>query len=139
MQCWSWTPGTIVAGRAGTVTRRGALLGLLCSLVMAATALPTRADPPRRVFIDIHDFAISDDTAVGTFESSGAIETSGLESQVFRTAGQSLHCVHTLKSNSEKPGLLYRAANQRLAIAMPTLLPQPWPSGPVVVSTPVVW
>ena len=28
--------------------------------------------------------------------------------------------------------------NGRLAIAMPTLVATPWPSGPVVVSTPVV-
>jgi hypothetical protein len=30
------------------------------------------------------------------------------------------------------------AASQRSAIAMPTLLPIPWPSGPVVTSTPGV-
>ena len=29
-------------------------------------------------------------------------------------------------------------ASQRSAMAMPTLLPMPWPSGPVVVSTPLV-
>ena len=37
-----------------------------------------------------------------------------------------------------KPGRLKWAASQRPAIAMPTLLASPWPSGPVVVSTPVV-
>ena len=29
--------------------------------------------------------------------------------------------------------------SRRAAIAMPTALPMPWPSGPVVVSTPAVW
>ena len=71
-------------------------MGVLCSLVMAAAALTTQAAEPEPVFIDIHDFAVSDDTAVGTFESSGAIATTGLESQVFRVSGLSLHCVHTL-------------------------------------------
>src|SRR3954467_13048020 len=50
----------------------------------------------------------------------------------------SLHIVHTLKLNSSNPGLLYRAASHREAIAIPTLLPHPCPSGPVVVSTPLV-
>src|SRR4051812_32092159 len=37
-----------------------------------------------------------------------------------------------------KPGLLKWEAVQRSAAAMPTLLEAPWPSGPVVVSTPEV-
>ena len=69
------------------------------SSVMAVSALSAPVAEPEPVFIDIHDFAVSDDTAVGTFESSGAIETSGLESQVFRVAGLSLHCVHTLTAS----------------------------------------
>ena len=36
-------------------------------------------------------------------------------------------------------GWLNRAASSRSARAMPTALPTPWPSGPVVVSTPGVW
>ena len=32
-----------------------------------------------------------------------------------------------------------RPRSRRAAIAMPTALPTPWPSGPVVVSTPAVW
>ena len=66
------------------------------SSVMAVSALSAPVAQPEPVFIDIHDFAVSDDTAVGTLESSGAIATSGDESQVFRVAGLSLHCVHTL-------------------------------------------
>ena len=62
----------------------------------AAVALSAPTAEPDPIFIDIHDFAISDDTAVGTFDASGAIESSGLESQVFRVSGLSLHCVHTL-------------------------------------------
>jgi hypothetical protein len=68
------------------------------SCLMMALAPIAQAAPPQSVFIDIHDFTISDDTAVGTFESSGALEVSGLESQVFRVSGWSLHCVHTLTS-----------------------------------------
>ena len=37
------------------------------------------------------------------------------------------------------PGRLKCSARKRSAIAMPTALPTPWPSGPVVVSTPGVW
>src|SRR5713101_7567780 len=37
-----------------------------------------------------------------------------------------------------KPGRLKLSASHLLAMAIPTLLPAPWPSGPVVVSTPVV-
>jgi len=70
--------------------------GLLTALAIAALPATSQADEPVPVFIDIHDFAISDDTAVGTFESSGAIETSGLETQVIRIKGMSLHCMHTL-------------------------------------------
>ena len=66
------------------------------SSVMAVSALSAPVAEPEPVFIDIHDFTVSDDTAVGTFESTGAIATSGDESQVFRVAGLSLHCVHTL-------------------------------------------
>ena len=36
------------------------------------------------------------------------------------------------------PGRLNSAARRRSAIAMPTALPRPWPSGPVVASTPGV-
>ncbi len=32
-----------------------------------------------------------------------------------------------------------RPRSRRWAMAMPTALPRPWPSGPVVVSTPIVW
>ncbi len=64
--------------------------------LMAALAPTTQAAKPQPVFIVIHDFTVSDDTAVGTFESTGAIVTSGGESQVFRVNGLSLHCVHTL-------------------------------------------
>ena len=96
MKCSSWIPATIVAVRTGTVARRGVLMCVLCSLVMAAPALTTQAAEPEPVSIVIHDFAVSDDTAVGTFESSGAIETSGVESQVFRINGLTLHCLHTL-------------------------------------------
>ncbi len=32
-----------------------------------------------------------------------------------------------------------RAFRWRSAIAMPTALPKPWPSGPVVVSMPAAW
>ena len=71
-------------------------MGALCGLVMAAAALTTQAAEPVPVFIDIHDFTVSDDTAVGTFESTGGIATTGDESQVFRVSGLSLHCVHTL-------------------------------------------
>ena len=39
---------------------------------------------------------------------------------------------------ASKPGWLKCAPSQRRAIAMPTLVAKPWPSGPVVVSTPVV-
>ena len=39
---------------------------------------------------------------------------------------------------SRSPGRLKCWASQRPAMAMPTLLPHPWPSGPVVVSTPEV-
>lgn len=92
----SRTPATGVAERSRAVARRGVLMCALCGLVMAALALGAQAAEPRPVFIDIHDFTVSDDTAVGTFESTGAIETSGLESQVFRVNGLSLHCVHTL-------------------------------------------
>jgi len=94
----SWIPATIVAVRTGIVARRGFLMGVLGSLVMAASALSAQAAEPQPIYIDIHDFAISDDTAVGTFESTGAIETSGLESQVFRVEGLTLHCVHTLSA-----------------------------------------
>ena len=96
MKCSSWIRAMIVAVRRGTVARPGVLMGLLCSLVMAATALTTQAAEPVPIFIDIHDFTDSDTTAVGTFESTGAIATSGLESQVFRVNGLSLHCIHTL-------------------------------------------
>lgn len=79
------------------------LLTAVCCAAVALGALPSllapitaRAAERQPIFIDIHDFTISDDTAVGTFESTGAIATSGLESQVFRVAGMSLHCVHTL-------------------------------------------
>ena len=96
MQCNSRIPATSVAERRRTVARRAVLMGALCGLVMAALALTAQAAEPVPIFIDIHDFTVSDDTAVGTFESSGAIATSGVESQVFRAEGQSLHCVHTL-------------------------------------------
>ena len=45
---------------------------------------------------------------------------------------------YTSKSKEGKFGLLYRAASQWLAKAMPTLVATPWPRGPVVVSTPDV-
>ncbi|MBI3462254.1 MAG: hypothetical protein HY000_04220 [Planctomycetes bacterium] len=89
--------------------KRFKVLFPLCAAVLAIAAvvvvLPRPAEAialcapsaePEPVFIDIHDFVVSDDTAVGTFDASGAIETSGLESQVFRVSGLSLHCVHTL-------------------------------------------
>ena len=96
MKCSSWIPATTVAVCRGTVARRGVLMGALSSLVIAAAVLTTQAAERVPIFIDIHDFTVSDDTAVGTFESTGAIATTGLESQVFRVAGLSLHCVHTL-------------------------------------------
>ena len=70
----------------------------LCSLVLAVSAPTTQAAEPRQVSIVIHDFVVADDAAVGTFESTGALETSGLESQVYRVPGKSLqlHCVQTL-------------------------------------------
>ena len=76
----------------------GGALGAVVAMgwLMAAIAPTAHAAKPQAVFIDIHDFAISDDTAVGSFESTGAIATSGAESQVVRVAGLSLHCVHTL-------------------------------------------
>ena len=40
---------------------------------------------------------------------------------------------------TSKPGRLKREARNRSAMAMPHALPRPWPSGPVVVSTPAVW
>src|SRR5499425_155030 len=40
--------------------------------------------------------------------------------------------------NNSKPGLLYRAASHFCAMAIPTLVATPCPSGPVVVSTPEV-
>ena len=73
-----------------------AALLVTVSSVMAVSALSAPVAEPEPVFIDIHDFTVSDDTAVGTFESTGAIATSGVESQVFLVAGLSLHCVHTL-------------------------------------------
>lgn len=48
----------------------------------------------------------------------------------------------TMWSNGEVPGAASgsnRPRSYREAIAMPTALATPWPSGPVVVSTPVVW
>src|SRR5206468_12248676 len=38
-----------------------------------------------------------------------------------------------------RPGRLYRACSHLAEIASPTLLPTPWPNGPVVISTPEVW
>jgi hypothetical protein len=96
MQCSSWIRATMMALRRGTVARRDAWMCVLCSLVMAASALSAQAAEPEPIFIDIHDFAVSDDQSVGTFESSGAIETSGTESQLVRVEGLTLHCVHTL-------------------------------------------
>ncbi|MGH9967569.1 MAG: hypothetical protein ACREBG_07010 [Pyrinomonadaceae bacterium] len=93
MKYSSWIAATNVAKRSRTVPRRGVLM---CVLVMAALALSAQAAKRQPVSIVIHDFAVSDDTAVGTFESTGDIETSGLESQVFRVNGLTLHCVHTL-------------------------------------------
>ena len=48
----------------------------------------------------------------------------------------------TLWSKGLSPGAASgssRPRSRRAAIAMPTALPMPWPSGPVVVSTPAVW
>ncbi len=45
---------------------------------------------------------------------------------------------YTSKSNSSKPGRLNVAAFHFEAIAMPTLVAYPVPSGPVVHSTPAV-
>ncbi len=45
---------------------------------------------------------------------------------------------YTLKLNRSKPGRLYFAPRNLLTMAMPTLFAAPCPSGPVVVSTPVV-
>ena len=45
-------------------------------------------------------------------------------------------------SNGLSPGAASgssRPRSRRAAIAMPTALPTPWPSGPVVISTPGVW
>lgn len=92
----SWNPAAMVAEHRRTVVRRGVLLCFLGSLVMMASVVNAYADEPQPVFIDIHDFAITDTTAVGTFTSTGAITTTGVESQVFRVEGMSLHCVHTL-------------------------------------------
>lgn len=96
MKSSSWIAATIVAARTGTRGHRAILLGALCSFVMAVSARTAQAAEPVPIFIDIHDFTVSDVTAEGTFESTGAIATSGLESQVFRVEGWSLHCVHTL-------------------------------------------
>src|SRR5262249_37010090 len=96
MTCSSSVPNPLVGVLTGPVGRRVALLCALCGLVMVAPALPAQAAAPVPIFIDIHDFTVSEDTAVGTFESFGAIETDGLESQVFRVEGLTLHCVHTL-------------------------------------------
>jgi hypothetical protein len=46
---------------------------------------------------------------------------------------------NTRHATGENPGVLKRAAAIFAASAMPTALPMPWPSGPVVVSTPGVW
>ena len=59
-------------------------------------ALSAPSAKPAPVSIEIHDFATSDNTYAGTFDASGAIESSGAESQVIRVAGSTLHCVHTL-------------------------------------------
>ena len=45
-------------------------------------------------------------------------------------------------SKGDSPGAALgssRPRSRRAAIAIPTALPMPWPSGPVVVSTPAVW
>ena len=90
MKCSSRIPATLVAVRCGV------MMGVLCGLAMAMAAPTAQAAEPVPIFIDIHDFTVSDDTAIGTFESSGGIATSGVESQLFQVAGLSLHCVHTL-------------------------------------------
>ena len=72
------------------------VVGLFTALTIAVLSAASQADEPVPVFIDIHDFLISDDTALGTFEASGAVDASGEESQVSLIAGLSLHCVHTL-------------------------------------------
>ncbi len=72
------------------------VLPVLIGLAMAVPARSARSTAPEPVSILIHDFSTSENTAVGTFETSGAIETSGQESQVIGFAGMSLHCEHTL-------------------------------------------
>ena len=49
---------------------------------------------------------------------------------------------YTWWSNGDSPGPAAgssRPRSRREAIAMPTAEARPWPSGPVVISTPVVW
>ncbi len=72
------------------------VLLVLIGLAMAAPARSAKSTPPKPVSIVITDYLDSDTSAVGTFTMSGAIETSGFESQVFRMAGITLHCEHTL-------------------------------------------
>src|SRR5438477_5925903 len=105
-----WIRAPIGAGRPSRVARRGVLMCVLCGLGMAAPASTTQAAEPEPVSIVIHDFTVSADTAVGTFESSGAIATSGVESQVFRVEGRSLHCVHTLTA-AEGTIVIYSQCN----------------------------
>ncbi len=57
-----------------------------------------------------------------------------------RSPSEAMH--QTVWSNGLCPGAASgssRPRSRRAAIAMPTALPTPWPSGPVVVSTPGVW
>lgn len=86
---------------------------LAAALVVAAILAPgpaSRAAGPEPVSIVIHDFLVSEDTAVGTFEASGAVETSGGESQVVRVDGFTLHCVHTL-TNAEGTIVIHSQCN----------------------------
>ena len=49
---------------------------------------------------------------------------------------------NTLWSNGDWPASVFgsnRPRSRRAAMAMPIALPMPWPSGPVVISTPGVW
>lgn len=81
--------------------RYAALLAIAAVVVvwpsLAETiALSAQSAAPAPVSIKIHDFATSAVTQVGTFVASGAIASSGAESQVIRVEGATLHCVHTL-------------------------------------------
>ena len=142
-------------GDDGAEDDQGGPIGLLrrgrCSAAsIASRSFPssTRSDVPavgleaaghvlgegeRRCAVDGDVVVVVDDGELAEPEMTGERR---------RLAGDALHQVAVAGEDPGPvihdlvPGRLNCAASSRSAIAMPTALPKPWPSGPVVVSTP---